>query len=434
MVACSPAALADDWLPHPAGATWQYRSADSIYNPLGTVENVDVEQQQGPSFTLAWADSQDQIPSLSESQLVCSAGTDIGTMSFQDTNGGLVNTNWDSCRPPSNEPILCPSTSCANSLASTLFTVIWGNRNPVIQEPLLQGTSWNSMGGAQNDVSSTSRYHGLQLVKVPAFPNGVVAAVVQTSISQAGALGDPWGSGLRTTWWVYGVGPVQVVFDHTGGGVTSVELLSTDLKPLPNRPDKNYFPLRLGLKGTYKWTSSKHLKQPEIETMSVDAAVNRTARIDVKSVSGPIKAVGEYIFSSGLDGITNISAATSAASLAKFPSLGHGRHFFTPLDLMLFGFNPVLPAYPIVGTRWQSGNPVDFHVYGVTGSTRVVGITRVHVPAGTFQALELRSVLTQRGHPFGSGVRTMWLAPNRGLVKLVFHHRDGSTSVVQLIK
>ena len=216
--------------------------------------------------------------------------------------------------------------------------------------------------------------------------------------------------------------------------MTSVDLLSTDLKPLPNRPDKNYFPLRLGLKGTYKWTNSKHLKQPEIETMSVDAAVNRTARIDVKSVSGPIKAVGEYIFSSGLDGITNISAATSAASLAKFPSLGHGRHFFTPLDLMLFGFNPVLPAYPIVGTRWQSGNPVDFHLYGVTGSTRVVGITRVHVPAGTFQALELRSVLIQRGHPFGSGVRTMWFAPNRGLVKLVFQHRDGSTSVVQLIR
>lgn len=434
-LAFSSAAFADDWLPHPANATWRYLWSDSTYDPSGTVENVVVQQQHGPSFTLAWADSQDKPPPASNPNLtnVCYEGADIGYMSFQDTNAGLVNSGWDSCPPPPSEPILCPTTSCANSLASTLFSIIWGNRNPVIQEPLLQGTTWNSTGGAQNDVSTTSQYLGLQLVKVPAFPNGVVAAEVSTNIAQAGALGDPWGSGIRTTWWVYGVGPVRVVFDHTGGGVTSADLLATNLKPLANRPDKNYFPLRLGLKGTYKWTNSKHLKQPEIETMSVDAAVNRTARIDVKSVSGPIRAVGEYIFSSGLDGITNISAATSAASLAKFPSLGHGRHFFTPMDLMLFGFNPVLPAYPIIGSKWRSGNAVDFHFYGVTGSTMIVGIKRVHVPAGTFQALELRSVLTQRDHPFGSGIRTMWFAPNRGLVKLVFRHRDGSTSVVQLI-
>jgi hypothetical protein len=58
----------------------------------------------------------------------------------------------------------------------------------------------------------------------------------------------------------------------------------------------------------------------------------------------------------------------------------------------------------------------------------------VRVPAGTFQALELQSTLTQRGFPFGSGVRTMWFAAGRGLVKLVFKHRDGSTSVVQLLK
>ncbi|HEX4012060.1 MAG TPA: hypothetical protein VHX62_18710 [Solirubrobacteraceae bacterium] len=49
-------------------------------------------------------------------------------------------------------------------------------------------------------------------------------------------------------------------------------------------------------------------------------------------------------------------------------------------------------------------------------------------------ALEVSSVLTQQGHRFGSGVQTMWFAPNRGLVKLVFDHRDGSVSTVQLLK
>ena len=50
---------------------------------------------------------------------------------------------------------------------------------------------------------------------MPAFPMPVTAAKVQTQITQAGALGDPYGSGLRTTWWVYGVGPVKVEFLHS---------------------------------------------------------------------------------------------------------------------------------------------------------------------------------------------------------------------------
>jgi hypothetical protein len=61
-------------------------------------------------------------------------------------------------------------------------------------------------------------------------------------------------------------------------------------------------------------------------------------------------------------------------------------------------------------------------------------VRTVRVPAGKFQALEVKSVLTQRGHPYGSGTRTMWFAAGRGLVKLVFRHRDGSVSQVQLLK
>jgi hypothetical protein len=58
----------------------------------------------------------------------------------------------------------------------------------------------------------------------------------------------------------------------------------------------------------------------------------------------------------------------------------------------------------------------------------------VRVPAGRFSALEVRSTLTQKGYRYGSGVRTMWFAPGRGLVKLTFAHRDGSTDTVTLIK
>jgi hypothetical protein len=433
----APLAHADDWMPHDAGAHWQYRWADSTYNPGGTVENVIVQQQQGTSFTLAWADSNNTPPSANQSSVGCPPGADIGTMSFQDSNTGLLNTNWNSCPPPQQEPILCPTTSCANSLSSTLYNVIWGNRAPVLSEPLLRDATWTSTGGAANDVSSSSQYLGMQLVKVPAFLGGVLAAAVRTNIVQAGALGDPYGSGIRTTWWVRGVGPVRVVFQHAGGSsapVTTADLLSTNLKPAANLPDQDYFPLRLGLKGTYRWTNSRYMRKPETEKLTVDQVANRSARITVKSASGDMRVTGQYGFTTRLDGVTNIWGSSSAASIVKWPALGHRRHFFTPVDLMTYGFNPLIPAYPQPGSTWRSGNATDLDVYGVTGTTRIVGVRRVRVPAGTYQALELSSTLSQKGHRFGSGVRTMWLAPGHGLVKLVFQHRDGSVDTVQLIK
>jgi hypothetical protein len=64
----------------------------------------------------------------------------------------------------------------------------------------------------------------------------------------------------------------------------------------------------------------------------------------------------------------------------------------------------------------------------------VLGLQTVHVPAGTFRALAVRSVLSQRGHRFGSGVRTTWFAPGRGLVRLRFRHADGSVSEVELLR
>ncbi len=442
VLAGAGAAGADEWLPHPAGAKWQYEWSDNGYNPSGTTENVDVEQTQGDSFVLAWADPTDPLPSTL-APICATSMSDAGTMSFVDNNAGLINTDWSSCPQPSGAPILCSTvTECPNSLSSALFNVIWGDREPVLSEPLLQGTTWNASGGASNDVSSTSTYLGLRTVTVPAYPNGVLAAVVSTNITQDDAIDSTYGSGTRTTWWVDGIGPVRVVFAHEGGGldpyrnppVTTVELLSTNLQAKHPPSDANYFPLVQGLANTYEWTNAKHLPQPEVQTVTVSQVVSREAALTVKSVSGPLKVQGEYVLSDALDGLNLITGDSAAATLVHFPRLGHGRHFFTPLDMMSYGFNPVLQAYSQASQTWKSGNANDFKVYGVTGSTRVIGLSTVRVPAGTFHALEVRSVLTQRGYPYGSGVRTCWFAPTRGLVKLVFQHRDGSVSVIELIK
>jgi hypothetical protein len=429
---------AGGWLPHPADATWTYQWIDSAYNPTPTNEKVTVKSQSGSSFVLAWTtDGADNPPE---------APVSVGNVTFQETNFGLVNTDWTSNPPPSAFPILCPSLgSCGNSLASAFYNVIWGARAPVLAEPLLQGASWSATGGAGNDVSSVNDYLGTESITVPAFPQPVLAAKVRSQITQAGALGDPYGSGVRTTWWAYGVGPVKIVFQHAGGSgapVTTVTLRATNQMPENPPVDVSYFPMRAGMKGTYRWTNTRYLKKPEVEKYNVDQAANGTAIIKVQSVSGPLKVAGAYQFTTRLDGVTSVASATKSASLAKLPPLGPSslpsskrRHFFTPFDLMTFGFNPVLPAYGTTGTSWTS-NPSsrDFAVYGVTGATRVVGVQKVTVPAGTFQALVVTSTLRQPGFAFGSGTRTMWFAPDKGLVKLVFRHADRSVSTVDLLR
>lgn len=437
LVGAGPAA-AGSWLPHDTSATWTYQWSDTQYASTPTFEKVTVDKSSSAtSFTLDWTTDGQSNPD--------GAVSSAGSVSFQQTNSGLVNTNWSSNPPPQAFPILCPSlASCGNSLASTYYNVIWGSRAPVLEEPLLKGLTWTTTGGAQNDVTSSSTYLGTEQITVPAFPTPVAAAKVQTTITQAGAIGDPYGSGVRTVWWVYGVGPVKVVFAHSGGSgapATTSVLQSTSETPSPAPADTAYFPLQIGIKGVYRWTNARYLKTSEVEKFSVSQAANGTAIFKFSSVSGPIKVSGAYQFTTRIDGVTSVASATKAASLAKLPQLGPSalppakrRHFFTPFDLMTFGFNPLLPANPASGDRWGSDpSSRDFAVYGVTGATRVVGVQKVTVPAGTFQALVVSSALTQPGFTFGSGTRTSWFAPDKGLVKLVFRHADGSVSTVELI-
>jgi hypothetical protein len=415
------------WLPSQTSASWTWRWWDTSYVQQPVTETYTVAKSAGASFELAWKTS--------------SSGS--GTVDYQRTNVGLVNTDWSGTAPPPSMPILCASAGqCGNSLAGAHFQLIWGTRSPVLLEPVVRGMDWSSVGGSNSDVASTNRSIGTRRVTVPAFPGGVRATGIESQVSQAGALGDPYGSGVRTVWWVYGVGPVRITFRHTGGPVTTAELQQTNLVPQPAPPATNWFPLEQGSKAVFSWRNSKWMRKASRQRFTVSQVTNGTARVDAKSLSGPIRMAGAYVFTSRLDGVTTVQAVTRSASLAKFPALGpkrlpaaQRRHLVSPYDFMAYGFNPVLPAYPAKGRTWKSDRQSrDFKVFGVAGSSRVAGVRKVKVPAGTFRAVLVVSKLRQRGFPFGSGERRSWFAPGRGLVKLVFRHADGSVSTVQRLR
>jgi hypothetical protein len=419
------------WLPSSDGAEWTYAWSDSAYSPAPRQEQFRVTSRSGSSFRLSWK----------EVGLGPGETPAVGLADFRNTDAGLVNTNYQSTQPPAQFPVLCETaTQCGNSLAGTLYLLIWGTRSPLVSEPLVRGTRWSALGGAGNDVVSTTRYLGRSTVVVPAFPNGVQAARLESDITQAGALGDPFGSGRRTVYWVYGVGPVRVVFQHAGGEVSQSDLQSTSLQPLAAPSDRNLLPLTAGSTAKFRWRNSKHMKQWSRQQLRVGKVINNTARVDVKRLSGPIRVTGSYVLATRLSGITALSSATRGSTQSRLPALGprNGtdgpRHFYTPYDLMLFGFNPVLPAYAQKGDIWRSSRVSrDWSRYGVTGVSRVLGSGKVKTPAGKFTATVVRSTLRQAGHPFGSGTRTSWFVPGRGLVKLEFRHGDGSVSTVERI-
>ena len=422
--------LSNQWLPRSDGARWVYHWANSDYSPTQRREQYTIQSRAGTAFRLRWQE--------------LGAGPydppNTGTIDFRQTDAGLVNLTYQSSQPPPQFPVLCPAAAeCGNSLAGTMYMLIWGTRSPTLAEPLLRGTRWNSLGGAANDVASANRYLGRERVVVPAFPDGVIAAKVESDITQAGALGDPFGSGVRTVWWVRGVGPVRILFRHGGGETSESVLGETSLTPRAMPPERNLLPLNRGDTMSYRWRNSRYMKKWSRQRFEVAQVVNNSSRVDVKHISGPINVAGSYTFATRLSGVTHLSGFTKAATRVKFPPLGprslpsdQRRRFFTPFDLMVFGFSPVIPVYPKKGQTWRSSrDDRDWSVFGVTGRSKVVGRRGVRTPAGRFKAVVVRSTLRQRGYRFGSGTRTMWFAPNEGLVKLRFRHRDGSVSTVE---
>ena len=74
----------DQWLPHPAHASWTYSWSDSVYSKTPTKEKVTVKSQTSRTFQLAWTTAGMKNPA--------DAVTSSGTVDFQESDQGIVNT------------------------------------------------------------------------------------------------------------------------------------------------------------------------------------------------------------------------------------------------------------------------------------------------------------------------------------------------------
>ncbi len=182
-----------------------------------------------------------------------------------------------------------------------MYLLIWGTRSPVLAEPLLTGTRWNTVGGAANDVASRNRYEGREKVTVPAFPAGGRRGV--ESVTQTGALGDPFGSGRARS----GGCAASVRCGSRSGTpaarLSEAVLRATTLTPKPLPPDSICFRSTAATPRRSAGATTATSSSGRRSALTVAEVVNNTARVDVKQVSGPITVAGSYAFSTRLDGV-----------------------------------------------------------------------------------------------------------------------------------
>ena len=339
-----------------------------------------------------------------------------GTIDFQHTDAGLVNTNYQSTQPPPQLPDPVRER--------------FGLRNSSLSARLVPGDLGHALARLRR---ADAAGHALELARRRvqrrrldqplrrAF-QGQGAGVPGGHRRRADRLrGHAGGRDRRpvrharraTTYWVRGVGPVRTVLRHASGETSTAELLETNLKPLPLPSDVNLLPLNRGDSGTLRWRNSKHMKAWSTQKYSVSEVVNSTARVDVKHVSGPIRVAAAYAFATRLSGVTLLSGSTRSTrrKCTSSPKLAAP----TPAPLR----HAVRPD----GVRLQPGRAADGDGQGrdlaqLAREPRLLDLRRhraspptsasrrVRVPAGKFKATAIRTTLSQSGSPFGSGTRT----------------------------
>ena len=139
-------------------------------------------------------------------------------------------------QPPPQFPILCASAAnCGNSLAGPDVPADLGHALADAGRAAAAGHALELAGRRgqrrreRQPLRRAREGHG---ARVPARASRPPRSSPQ--ITQAGALGDPFGSGMRTVWWVRGVGPVKIVVPpRRRRGHARRAASTTNLKPLP---------------------------------------------------------------------------------------------------------------------------------------------------------------------------------------------------------
>ena len=167
-VGASPA-LAGDWLPHPADATWTYAWTDTDYQQTPTKEKVTVKSQKGASFMLAWTTEDEASPTPTTRRRASARSRSRTRTPASSTPTGRATRRRSGVPDPLRQGEPVRQQPREHVLQRDLGRPRAGARRAAAAG----ADAGRRTGGAGNDVTSSSRYLGHEQVTVPAFPTPV---------------------------------------------------------------------------------------------------------------------------------------------------------------------------------------------------------------------------------------------------------------------
>ncbi len=180
-----------------------------------------------------------------------------------------------------------------------------------------------------------------------------------------------------------------------------------------------YFPLQVGNRWVYSWTNSVYAPSPIVETVVVTGQVDSQYALHADHS----QADGQLGISAG-SGYQWMWDRMHAQNPLPLPLYMLPRYLYVPANLFPVSFQ--------VGDVWSGTGWYGEAVYTGT-TTAVISTATVSASGHTYtNCLQTHTVITGP-HPFGSGTRDAWFAPDIGLVKLVYNHDDGSVTRADLL-
>ena len=141
--------------------------------------------------------------------------------------------------------------------------------------PLDVGDTWTQEGKWDTQMETTLAGYEQVVVSAGTFPASLKHKTVFVDANAGSDLKNSLVNGTRYLWFVKGVGPVKMRYEHANGVVTEAELLEYNV---PIKGDA-YFPLEVGNQWTYKWQNG-YRAEAVIETCRVARELGTSKAFD----------------------------------------------------------------------------------------------------------------------------------------------------------
>ena len=241
----------DEYFPVNLGTTWTYKWKNDYYNEV-FIEKV-----------LVGVNSDTRELFKGNLHLSVKVATESGE-ALGERNFYVAKTDASlGLRPASSRTTIKSSRDVPVSTSLFLENISSFHRTELFQFPLTIGRTWRHQGRRDSQAQVTIEPYEQVKISVGTFSKCLKHKTIFTDASANTEQESALINGTRYLWFAKGVGLVKMQYEHSNGVITEAELTEYEVP----RKSKEYLPLNLGTKWTYRWQNDYN--KPMIEKIQV---------------------------------------------------------------------------------------------------------------------------------------------------------------------